>query len=131
MNYKKTLLLGGAILPLLGVGALFGRRAPIRHAAVGMLRGEESPYYVSVVWRYGRGRRPLSLIIDLETGSGARGSITTDGELLSGDVPLPEAFSGPYTLVATATYRRLGFPSVVVTSHTGSLLSPATKSCRC
>ncbi|MBC8078390.1 MAG: hypothetical protein H7Y32_20090, partial [Chloroflexales bacterium] len=79
------------------------------------------PTVANIVWTYGEGTRPLSVIIDLVAGSGSSGSLTTDGGATSGSIPLPAPFSGAYTLTTTATYRTLGVPSTTISKFAGVL----------
>jgi hypothetical protein len=120
MATKRNLLLGGAALALAGSLGYVVRRAIIRTAEVTALNGS-TPCSAGLAWSYGPGTRPLSVIIDLVAGSGSSGSITTDGEATSGEIPLPEAFSGPYTITTTATYRILGVPNTTVRTYTGTV----------
>jgi hypothetical protein len=78
------------------------------------------PFYALLGWSYGAGARPLSIIFDLEVG-GAAGSVTTDGEAIEAEIPLPAQPAGPYRVTATATYRILGITRTRVTTYDGTL----------
>lgn len=82
------------------------RPARVRRARVVAINGQQ-PAYAALVWHYGGGARPQSVIFDL-TGPGGTGSVTVSGEQYESEVPLPAAFSGPYRLTAIAAYRSFG-----------------------
>src|SRR5262245_13231238 len=108
MPMRPTLILGTAAL-IAAAGYTLAlasiRSASITHISAG------SPAYASLVWHYGPGRRPRSLILDVSAPGNVAGSLTTDdAELESGTIPFAAPFSGPYTITITATYRLIGFP---------------------
>ena len=121
MSVRRNMVLGAAAATAAtaAVGYLV-RRAIIRTASVTGLSGA-NPTVANVAWTYGEGTRPVSVIIDLVAGSGASGSLTTDGGATSGSIPLSAPFSGAYTLTTTATYRTLGMPSTTVSKFAGVL----------
>jgi hypothetical protein len=121
MSARRNLVLGAATAAAVVGGVTYlVRRAVIRTARVSSVSGA-GPASASVVWTYSEGTRPLSVIIDLVAGSGASGSLTTDGGATSGSIPLAAPFTGAYTLTTTATYRTLGVPSTTVSKFAGVL----------
>lgn len=117
---------------LVGVGLLIGgalllrRNLPARltRAAIGELRAQP-PVTARLEWGYSAGIRPISLIIDLEGPQATSGSLTVAGRQTSGELPLAAAFSGPYRLNATATYRLLGIVRRTSTTFSGNLATRA------
>jgi hypothetical protein len=121
MSARRNLVLGAAATAAVVGGLTYiVRRAVIRTARVTGVTGA-GPATANVEWTYSEGTRPLSVIIDLVAGSGASGSLTTDGGATSGSIPLAAPFSGPYTLTTTATYRTLGVASTTVSKFAGVL----------
>jgi hypothetical protein len=120
----RELLRRGVLLGLwVSVGIWLGRAtllpAPVRNARLSGLSGAK-PLYAMLVWTFGGGLRPASIIFDIEVAGGASGSVTTDGEALEAEVPLIGAGeAGPYTLTASATYRILGFPRTIIYRFAG------------
>jgi len=95
--------------------------APVRNARLSGLSGG-APAYAELVWTFGGGLRPTSVIFDIELAGGASGSVTTDGEALEAEVPLiGVAGGGRYTLTASATYRLIGFPRTIVYRFEGEV----------
>lgn len=92
-------------------GVLWFVRATIVPATIHAVRlaevGGNTPYLARMRWRYGRGARPLSLIIDVVAGA-MGGSVTVDGDEDEAVIPLAHAPHGPYTVTLQATYRVLG-----------------------
>ena len=119
MGARRNVVLGAAAATAVAAGlGYLVRRAIIRTASVANLSGA-NPTRANVVWPYGEGTRPLTVIIDLVASSGASGSLTTDGGPTSGSIPLSAPFKGAYTLTTTATYRTIGVPSTTVSKFAG------------
>ena len=120
MALKRNLLIGGAALAAVGGIGYLARRAEIHSANVVSFGGDGAPS-ARLMLSYGDGSRPLSVIIDLVSASGASGSATIEGDATEATIPLSERFSGFYTITTTATYRLLGLPSVSVRTFEGTL----------
>jgi hypothetical protein len=93
--------------------------ARIRLGRVSTLSGTR-PVSAEIGWSYGRGARPVSVIFDVHAAQGALGSVTVDGEALEAEIPLPQSPTGPYRLIATATYRLFSRPQTLVYSFEGT-----------
>ncbi len=121
MSVRRNLLLGGIGLALAGaVWTILLRPAALRQLRLTQVSAG-TPHYASLVWRYGLGARPQSVILDITAGNGASGSATVDGETFNAEIPLSMGFSGPYTLSTTATYRILGVLHNSVELRSGTL----------
>lgn len=98
---------------LAGVAALLRLRpALLRDARVVRQEPAADGNYTRVylAWRYRRGARPASLIIDLTDSQGQSGSLTSDGDCEDGSLPLAAPLAAPYTLNITSVHRLAGFP---------------------
>lgn len=121
MNLRRIVLVGTGVFAAATVAHFTLRTARIRSARVASLSTGDGVYYAHVMWTYGSGVRPISVIVDVTAGNGAGGSLTTDGEMISGKIPLSMSFDGPYTVSFTATYRILGRARTAVRTFTGTL----------
>jgi hypothetical protein len=121
MSLQRNLALGGIGLAMGIVVTNYLLRPADIHIAKVTAVSTGKPSYASVVWTYGRGAPPTSVIIDLTTGGGASGSITVDGELLNAEIPLSAKFSGAYTLTFTQTHRILGMARTNVQTFGGTI----------
>lgn len=92
-------------------GVLWFVRTTMVPAAIHAVRlaevGGNAPYLARMRWRYGRGARPLSMIIDVVAGP-TSGSVTVEGDEDEAVIPLGQAPLGAYTITLHATYRVLG-----------------------
>lgn len=120
MNMRQAFWMGTGVLAAATVAHFTLRPADI-HSAIVTSLSRGTICYANVMWMYGSGVRPASVIIDVTAGNGAGGSITTDGETISGRIPLSHDFHGDYTITFTATYRILGMIRTAVWTFTGTV----------
>ncbi|MCG8353212.1 MAG: hypothetical protein MI924_36050 [Chloroflexales bacterium] len=121
MILQRNLIMGSIGLVMGIVVTNYLLRPACIHMAKVTAVSAGKPGYASVAWSYGRGMPPISVIIDLTTGSGASGSFTADGELFNAEIPLSEKFSGAYILTLTQTHRILGIARTTVQTFGGTI----------
>lgn len=123
MNVRRILLTSTGLFAATAVANGTLRKARVHSARVVSVRTNDGIAYAHVMWTYTSGVQPICVIIDVIGENGATGSLTTNGEIVSGRIPLSTHFSGAYTLTLTATYRMLSIARTAIWTFTGSVAS--------